>query len=67
MSYQNNLLHIVVLKNSGSFEMLDEMINVKNGKSIHTGNDSVSYAKERKVIRVIMAGEPGKQYIYCPQ
>ena len=59
----NNLLYIVVLKNSGSSAMLDEMINVKNGKS--TGTVMTRYHTQ-KVIRVIIAGRPEGQYIYCP-
>jgi hypothetical protein len=42
--------------------MLDEMINMKNGKS--TGTAMTTYHTQ-KVIRVIIAGPEG-QYIYCP-
>jgi diacylglycerol kinase family enzyme len=44
----DGLLDLVVLKDSGSFKMLDEMINMKAGD--YFGEDNILYAKAKKVL-----------------
>jgi diacylglycerol kinase (ATP) len=44
----DGLLDLVVLKDSGSFKMLDEMINMKVGD--YSGEDNILYAKAKKVL-----------------
>jgi diacylglycerol kinase (ATP) len=60
----DGLLDMVVMKDSGSFKMLDELVNMKNGD--YSGEDNILYAKAKKVlikskernVTVTIDGEP---------
>jgi diacylglycerol kinase family enzyme len=44
----DGLLDLVVLKDSGSLKMLNELVNVKTGN--YDGKDKILYAKAKKVL-----------------
>jgi diacylglycerol kinase (ATP) len=60
----DGLLDLVVLKNSGSFKMLDELASIKSGN--HVGDDNITYSQARRVairskerdVTVTIDGEP---------
>lgn len=61
----DGLLDLVVLKDSGSLKMLDELVNIKTGS--YDGKDNILYAKAKKVrikprerrkVTVTIDGEP---------
>jgi YegS/Rv2252/BmrU family lipid kinase len=60
----DGLMDLVVMKDSGSFKMLDELVNVKNGS--YGEEDNILYSKARKLlikpkereVRVTVDGEP---------
>lgn len=47
-SVADGLLDLVILKDSGSLKMLDELINIKNGN--YEKEDNILYAKAKKVV-----------------
>lgn len=63
-SMYDGLLDLVVLKDSGSLKMLDELVNIKTGN--YDGKDNILYAKAKKVlikprerkVTVTIDGEP---------
>jgi diacylglycerol kinase (ATP) len=63
-SVSDGLLDLVILKDSGSLKMLDELVNIKTGN--YAGEDNIFYAKARKVlvkskerrVTVTIDGEP---------
>lgn len=63
-SMSDGLLDLVILKDSGSLKMLDELVNIKTGN--YAGDDNILYAKARKVlikseerkVTVTIDGEP---------
>jgi YegS/Rv2252/BmrU family lipid kinase len=60
----DGLLDLVIMKDSGSLKMLDELVNVKTGN--YDGQDNILYAKAKKVliksrerkVTVTIDGEP---------
>lgn len=60
----DGLLDLVVLKNSGSFKMLDELASIKSGN--HMNDDNIAYTQARKVaikskerdVTITIDGEP---------
>jgi diacylglycerol kinase family enzyme len=65
-SMSDGLLDIVIIKNSGSFKMLEEFMSIKNGKYTRDDNDIIYIRakkvsikpKEEKKITVTIDGEP---------
>jgi YegS/Rv2252/BmrU family lipid kinase len=63
-SVSDGLLDLVILKDSGSLKMLDELVNIKTGN--YAGEDNILYAKAKKVlikskerkVTVTIDGEP---------
>jgi diacylglycerol kinase (ATP) len=63
-SMSDSLLDLVVLKDSGSLKMLDELANIKTGN--YAGEDNILYSKAKKVlirsmerkVTVTIDGEP---------
>jgi YegS/Rv2252/BmrU family lipid kinase len=47
-SVSDGLLDLVVMKDSGSLKMLDELVNLKTGS--YDGEDNILYAKAKKVV-----------------
>jgi YegS/Rv2252/BmrU family lipid kinase len=47
-SVADGLLDLIIMKDSGSFKMLDELINIKTGN--YDGENNILYAKARKVV-----------------
>jgi diacylglycerol kinase (ATP) len=60
----DGLLDLVVLKNSGSFKMLDELASIKSGN--HVNEDNITYTQARRIaikskerdVTVTIDGEP---------
>ena len=60
----DGLLDLVIMKDSGSFKMLDELVNVKGGN--YESEDNILYTKAKKVliksnerpVTVTLDGEP---------
>jgi diacylglycerol kinase family enzyme len=60
----DGLLDFVIMKDSGSFKMLDELVNLKSGD--HFGDDNIMYAQAKTVsikskerdVTVTLDGEP---------
>ena len=58
-SMSDGLLDIVILKNSGSFKMLEEFMSMKNGNYTSDDQDIIYIqAKKRGDITVTIDGEP---------
>lgn len=63
-SVSDGLLDLLILKDSGSLKMLDELVNIKTGN--YAGEDNILYAKAKKVlikskerkVTVTIDGEP---------
>lgn len=60
----DGLLDMVILKNSGSFKILDELVNMRTGK--YANNDNILYAQAKRItikprerdVTVTIDGEP---------
>jgi len=63
-SMSDDLLDLIIIKNSGSFKMLDELVNLKSGD--HFDDDNIMYAQAKIVsikskerdVTVALDGEP---------
>jgi diacylglycerol kinase (ATP) len=63
-SVSDGLLDIVILKDSGSFKMIDELIHIKSGNYSNEGNifylqaKNVSIVSRERDVEVVVDGEP---------